>query len=203
MNEPGKGHFKLDTWMLRAEIRSRSQFGRLLRSKPYRSRAVEVGTHQGEFAAEFLSGWRGSKLFCIDSWLQGYDDKDPASHGDRSKDYQKALSRLCGFKSRVEIIEEFSNVAVHRFKNNSLEFVYVDACHQFRSVLEDLYIWWEKVKSGGILAGHDIVCPGAVNGGWSQFVLPAVIEFGDSIGLPFYLIVEHDGQPWSYYFRKL
>ena len=36
-----------------------------------------------------------------------------------------------------------------------MDFVYIDARHDYESVLEDLNAWFHKVKPGGILAGHD------------------------------------------------
>ena len=39
--------------------------------------------------------------------------------------------------------------------DDSLDFVYLDARHDFNGVFEDLSVWWPKLKMGGILAGHD------------------------------------------------
>jgi hypothetical protein len=41
------------------------------------------------------------------------------------------------------------------YENESLDFVFIDASHDFASVLADLRAWWPKVKPGGTLAGHD------------------------------------------------
>jgi predicted O-methyltransferase YrrM len=43
------------------------------------------------------------------------------------------------------------------FADESVDFVYVDARHDYTSVKQDLETWWPKVKRGGILAGHDYV----------------------------------------------
>ena len=45
--------------------------------------------------------------------------------------------------------------AVEDFKNESLDFVYIDANHEFRYIAEDLAEWTKKVKKGGIVSGHD------------------------------------------------
>jgi hypothetical protein len=37
----------------------------------------------------------------------------------------------------------------------SLDYVYVDARHDYCGVKEDLEAWWPKLRRGGILAGHD------------------------------------------------
>jgi hypothetical protein len=45
--------------------------------------------------------------------------------------------------------------AVKNFKDNSLDFVYVDGNHYLQSVINDLTEWTKKVKINGIIAGHD------------------------------------------------
>jgi len=36
-----------------------------------------------------------------------------------------------------------------------LDFAYIDGNHSLKSVTADLGAWWPKVKSGGIICGHD------------------------------------------------
>ena len=45
--------------------------------------------------------------------------------------------------------------ALKDFKDNSLDFVYIDGHHGFKWVAEDIYWWSKKVKKGGIISGHD------------------------------------------------
>jgi hypothetical protein len=45
--------------------------------------------------------------------------------------------------------------AVTKFADNSLDFVYLDGNHTYDFVKQDLNAWYNKVKVGGILAGHD------------------------------------------------
>jgi len=45
----------------------------------------------------------------------------------------------------------------------SVDFVFVDGAHDYRSVRNDITVWWEKLKAGGIMAlddyGSSILCP--------------------------------------------
>ncbi|MCA9806745.1 MAG: class I SAM-dependent methyltransferase [Cyanobacteria bacterium HKST-UBA06] len=43
------------------------------------------------------------------------------------------------------------------FGDNSLDFVYIDGSHEYNDVLEDLNLWYPKVKPGGWFCGHDYV----------------------------------------------
>jgi hypothetical protein len=46
-------------------------------------------------------------------------------------------------------------VAASLIAPESLDFVYIDASHDYESVKQDLACWWPKVKFGGMFAGHD------------------------------------------------
>ncbi|GAG06020.1 unnamed protein product, partial [marine sediment metagenome] len=41
------------------------------------------------------------------------------------------------------------------FEGRSVDFVYVDASHDYDSVKNDIYTWFTKLKQGGWMAGHD------------------------------------------------
>ena len=45
--------------------------------------------------------------------------------------------------------------AVKDFADESLDFVYIDANHEFKYVTEDIFEWSKKVRKGGAIAGHD------------------------------------------------
>lgn len=49
----------------------------------------------------------------------------------------------------------FSTQAAKSFKNESIEFIYVDVRHDYCEVTEDLENYWPILRPGGIMAGHD------------------------------------------------
>lgn len=55
----------------------------------------------------------------------------------------------------VVVHRMLSVTAARTFPNNFFDFVFIDAAHDFTNVASDLRAWWPKVKSGGVLAGHD------------------------------------------------
>jgi len=193
-----------------APFQNRSEFGWFLTKKKLLGSAVEVGTHRADFAFDFLEHWPGRLLYCIDPYLSlpGYDAQAEdlkrlwKTDGNRQKDYEFAKERLSRFKPRYTFYRKTSEEAAHGFILNSLDFVYLDGDHRRDAVALDLRVWWPKVKPGGILAGHDFICPGEVKGGWGRDIQPAVTDFAHLHGLDINLVPEETGLPWSYYFVK-
>jgi hypothetical protein len=44
---------------------------------------------------------------------------------------------------------------VHLFKDNSLDYIYIDGNHDYDHAKQDLKLWWPKLRPGGLMAGHD------------------------------------------------
>ena len=68
--------------------------------------------------------------------------------------------------------------ASEQFEDDSLDFVFIDASHEYEDVKRDICAWLPKVKVGGVLAGHDYY----PEGGWSVWpgVRKAVEELLDN-----------------------
>lgn len=187
---------------LYASFMDRRNFGPFLASKELLGEAVEIGTHRGLFAYELLGSWLGKKLYCVDHWAKDYDPEDGAGQGDRELDRRVAVAVLSPHRERVSIIRMESLSYAATVHDGALDFVYIDGCHQRAAVRADLNAWWPKVKTGGVLAGHDFVCPGEVEGGWGKYIQPEVCAFADSVRTPVWLVAEPTGCPWSWYLEK-
>lgn len=114
---------------------------------------VEIGTYKGKFAERICERIPGVRLTVIDMW-KAYDSyKDFEENDLETNAYQQAMDRSvqCGFK----IIRDWSLEAVKRFKDESLDAIFIDGNHDFRHVVDDVAEWSKKVRSGGIVAGHD------------------------------------------------
>lgn len=187
-----------------SRLAGRNDFPRFLNEQNLTGIAVEVGSHQGVYAKEFLSKWKGEKLFCIDPYIQGYDPHDPAGAPDRDRNPDKELLKrnLLPFKDRYQLVELPSVEAAEFFEDLSLDFVYVDANHTYPAVKRDILAWWRKVKEGGLLAGHDIVSGTRPGHGHGKAVSRAVTEFARNRNLWVDFVAELPRRNWSWYIQK-
>lgn len=114
---------------------------------------VEIGVASGNFSQTLCDENPNLKLYCIDAWTAypGYPDYKEQKQLDEFK--EKAVSRLSG--RNCEIIQAWSLDAVKNFKDESLDFVFIDGNHDFQNVTNDIAEWSKKVRRGGIISGHD------------------------------------------------
>ncbi len=190
-----------------ADFVDRNNFADFLNRTNRFGRAVEVGVHRGEFAKLFLDNWLGDLYIGIDPWqsVPGYEDQEQLlenSNGDREQDYDYCFRLLRRHMNdcRAELHRGLSSDIVKLVNNNSLDFVYIDGNHKYDYVSEDLVNWYQKVRPGGILAGHDFLQHGTNPP--DRDVQRAVIHFARQMSLPIHMVVEIQTLPWSFYFEK-
>ncbi len=122
---------------------------------------VEVGVRRGEFSEVLLDGWRGRHLISVDPWAEAetdeYVDQANVQQAEHDGYHDETVRRLARFGERSTIWRMFGADAAERIPHHALDFVYLDARHGYASVLEDLKAWHDRVRPGGILAGHDYI----------------------------------------------
>lgn len=79
---------------------------------------------------------------------------------DISQFYNPAIEKK--YKERLRVLEGISWEMADKVSDQSLDFVFIDAGHGYKSVMRDLESWMPKLKPTGWLIGHDINFP-AVN----------------------------------------
>jgi predicted O-methyltransferase YrrM len=114
---------------------------------------AEIGVAQGFYSKILLDNNPKLKLFMVDIW-DTYDGYHMYGRKIRAY-YQQARRRVREHEGRVRIIKKLSMDAVKDFPDNSLDFVFIDAAHDFMHVAEDVNEWSRKVRPGGIVFGHD------------------------------------------------
>lgn len=124
---------------------------------------AEVGCANGNSTRHLLNCKSLRVLICVDLWGKVPDDVDGGEqyyNWDFEKKRRQFLSRTHSNKHKIKEIKKLSWEAAEEITDNSLDFVFVDACHEYESVKRDIIAWAPKLKDNGLLCGHDIHFPG-------------------------------------------
>lgn len=138
-------------------LQTRNDLPKLLNELHLLGTGAEIGVYTGRFSAHILSEWKGKCLYSVDPWRhQGRKmDVSDVQQDEQDKFRREAFDTLTPFGSRSRIFCDFSANVANRFSEKLFDFVYIDACHDYRSVWADLAAWYPLVKQHGIIAGHD------------------------------------------------
>jgi predicted O-methyltransferase YrrM len=113
-------------------------------------------------------------LFCVDPYLE-YEKYEAERTTEQMNRYEEiAKSRLAEFGGRAQMMKMTSIEAAPNIPDGSLDFVFIDALHTYDAVTQDIGAWFDKVRSGGLVAGHDYRWDG---------VQQAVHEFQAKLGM--------------------
>jgi hypothetical protein len=112
-------------------------------------------------AVEIVNSGKKIKFDCVDNW----------EFADDIYTSNKEISQLKGnaFEQFLNNIKPVSNIinyhkcnsydAPEFYEDESLDFVFIDASHEYENVKKDIINWYPKVKFGGVIAGHDYTYP--------------------------------------------
>lgn len=107
------------------------------------TRGAEIGVFTGYFSEVLFQHMPGLHLYCVDIW----------GEGKYKRAEEECLERLKPYNATI--IKKPSVEAAQDVPDGSLDFVYIDAAHDYENVKKDIAAWAPKVKVGGIIAGDD------------------------------------------------
>lgn len=149
---------------------------------------VEVGSWTGKSTAyivvELLNKNKNFNFFAIDTW-KGSDEHQDLDIIKNNQLYDTFNNNISIIKKHVKSIKSISWDAAKSFEDKSVDVCYIDADHQYESVVKDLDAFWPKVKENGIFCGDDYTkgFPG---------VQKAISEFSKTKNIP----VKRIGRCW-------
>jgi predicted O-methyltransferase YrrM len=136
------------------------------------SHFVEVGVWKGMsacyMAVEIINSGKNIKFDCVDTWdfVETSDEIKKEQFNDLFKIFSENIEPV---KNNIGIIRSISWEGAKNYNDESLDFVFIDAGHDYESVIKDLNAWYPKVKKGGVISGHDYH--------YNVGVFPAVNDF--------------------------
>ena len=127
----------------------------MVKKFPCGSRFVEVGSWKGKsssyMAVEIINSNKKIEFTCVDTW-KGSACTQELNTNDLYEIFKINMKPLENYYKDLKMT---SIEASALFENNSLDFVFIDASHEYEDVKNDIISWLPKIKRGGVLAGHD------------------------------------------------
>jgi len=146
-------------------IRDKKNFGEAMEERGF-TVAAELGVQTGVFSDMYLyTSPSTTKYILVDTWAHraNYSDAANVDNARQEAIYQGMLKRLGPYRSagtgragaELQIMRMWTTEAAPKVPDESIDFIYVDARHDYCGVKEDIEAWWPKLKTGGVMAGDD------------------------------------------------
>ena len=139
-----------DNFPISAKHGGRNMLGEVFRALSL-NKGAEIGVKRGAYSKILCLANPDIELTCVDQWRGNNTPHNLQPKQD--KNFRRAVKALSKFN--VKFLRKTSMDALADFEDESLDFVYIDANHEFDYVCPDIIFWSQKVRSGGIIACHD------------------------------------------------
>ena len=119
-------------------------------------RMCEIGVRNGSYLFRLLRA-KPELMVAVDIWK---DDGEPGhndigfAQAELDKQYAAILESVKKYPV-LKVLRMYSHEAAATFPDGFFDYVYIDADHTYEGVQQDIAAWAPKVRSGGLLAGHD------------------------------------------------
>jgi hypothetical protein len=145
---------------------------------------IELGVYKGKSSSYmgvelFNRNWNKVKFHMIDHFLGSTEHNIP--HPDYL--YDEANKTMLPLKDKINysVIRKSSEEAVKDYKDGSVDFIWIDASHDYDNVYKDITLWLPKIKKRGIISGDDYCTDGKNIFSWPGVVSAVNDIFGDKV----------------------
>ncbi len=148
---------------------------------PSNSHFVELGSFFGcstiYMAVEIINSGKQIKFDSIDKWDFNWNLDNVSVNV-----YEEYLKNIEPIKHIINPIRGFSKEIVKNYEDSSLDFIFIDADHEYEGIKNDITWWYPKLKQNGIIAGHDYIeaFPGVIKAVDEFFGKENIIRNGSS-----------------------
>jgi SAM-dependent methyltransferase len=169
--------------------------GVLLEKMPKNGIVAELGVNKGEFSEKILEITQPKKFHLVDIW------GSERYHLGLRKGIESKFQDLIA-SDKLVINQGLSTDMVFEFPDSYFDWIYIDTDHSYEVTKAELQSYKNKIKPGGIIAGHDYAL-----GNWGKIlrygVMEAVHEFCVTENWEIiYLTIEMSDNP-SFAIRKI
>lgn len=149
---------------------------------------VEIGCSQGDTTEHLLSSLPNLFLHMVDPYVD-YVDWNTNNIHNNEETYQRFQKRIIEkYGDRVKMYKMTSDEAVQHFKDDSLDFIFIDGLHEYHQVKQDCISYYPKIRKWGLFSGHDYTVIPGVN--------KAVCEFSQMVNQKNIYTVDYDVWYW-------
>jgi hypothetical protein len=142
-------------------------------------RYAEIGGYEGGsiLALGLRFANRDVDFYSVESFMGNLDGTMDGHPLPSRQQYMRNLRRYPGL--RVNLVPGDSALASQLFDDKSIDFLFIDGCHETAAVLRDIDTWLPKVSRGGIIAGDDYGWDTVRHAVRQRFARPAVTRSGN------------------------
>lgn len=125
---------------------------------------VEIGVWKGHsisfLANEIKNRGYVAEIYAVDLWDDTYKWENPTQLHLREQVpylydiYTENKKRFCVSDMIIDL-KGLSWEMADNFEDGTVDFVFIDADHEYTSVVKDITAWLPKIRKGGMISGHD------------------------------------------------
>lgn len=128
---------------------------------------VETGVFLGSDIVTFGLKCKQRKIYpliiAVDNFLSENISEASKTYVGVHSDFRKAFEKnlqVNGLWEMVQIIESDSIKAAEQFDDGTIDFLFLDSCHEYTYIKEELLKWLPKMKRDSVIGGHDFPADG-------------------------------------------